>query len=368
MKILHINSTWIYSWAENVYRFIYNNLWWEKISIDDYIFKNKYLKFFNKFLFSFTLFYKVKNTIKNYNPDVILIHWIDYSPFPVLLWVYWHKNVVQIVHDATQAWCPSAWTIYRKNYWKCDIKMNYFKCLKNCAYDKSKIAFFVYYFWLKMFLFLKRKIIRKYISPSISLKKILLNNNFNNVEVLLNTIDYKYLEQDIRKENILLFVGSIDKRKWIDKLLEAVDELDILKENWKFIIIWNWEILDELKEKYTDNFYNFLGKIDNSDVLEYCKKSKILFVPSILFESFWLVALEWVLNDNIVLWNNIWWIPEIITEFNTFNILDKNSIKNKILDVIDNYNDYYSKSQIQKKIFLDNNHKYFEKLKKIMSE
>lgn len=368
MKILHINDYYINSWAEQIYRNIYDNLWWKKIELNNYLFKNNILKIVNKFFFSFSLYLEIRKVIKNYNPEVILLHNINLSPFSVLYAIRWHKNIVQIVHDATQAGCPSGWCIYRKNYWKCDIKMNYKKCSQNCAFDKPKIWFTIYYFWLKYFLFLKKKIIKKYISPSQSLTYILKNNEFKNTITLLNTIDINWNDNISQKENIFLYIWAVDKRKWIDLLLEAIDELDFIKKDWKIMVIWDWEILEELKNKYKDNFYHFLGRLTNQQALEYCKKSKILFVPSILFESFWLVALEGILNNNIVLGNNIWWIPEIITESNTFNILDKNTVKNKLVDVLNNFEKYYNKSQRQKQIFIDNNKKYFSELKKIISK
>lgn len=49
MKILHINDSYIYSWAEKIYRNVYLNLWWKKIELNDYLFKNNFLKLFNKF-------------------------------------------------------------------------------------------------------------------------------------------------------------------------------------------------------------------------------------------------------------------------------------------------------------------------------
>ncbi|MDR0772062.1 MAG: hypothetical protein LBF15_03285 [Candidatus Peribacteria bacterium] len=49
-------------------------------------------------------------------PDIILLHNINSSPFTLLFAIRKHKNIVQMVHDATQAGCPSAWTIYIKNY------------------------------------------------------------------------------------------------------------------------------------------------------------------------------------------------------------------------------------------------------------
>ncbi len=368
MKILHINDYYIYSWAEKVYRDIFEKLWWEKITLIDYVFNNKILKLYNKLFFSFFIYNKIKKIVKKYNPDVILLHQINLSPFSVLLAIKWNKNVVQIVHDATQAWCPSAWTIYRKNYWKCDVKMSYKKCSKNCAYDKSKIWFFVYYFWLKLFLFLKKKIIKKYISPSDALRNILINNNYKNIITLWNSIEFKKTDNKQKKENIMLYVWAVDKRKWIDKILEAVDELDFIKNNWKFIIIWDWDIYNDLKWKYNNNFYNFLWRLDNKEVINYYKKSKIVFIPSLCFESFWLVALEGIIYDNIVLWNNIWWIPEIISKDNIFNTLNKNEIKNKLIDILNNFDFYYIKSQKQKSMFLEKNKLYFDNLLKILKK
>ncbi len=368
MKILHINDYYIYSWAEKVYRDIYENLKGEKITLEDYIYQNEILRLFNKFFFSFILFVKIKRKIKLYNPDIILIHQINLSPFSVLLAIKKHKNIVQIVHDATQAWCPSWWCIYRKNYEKCDIKMWLSKCTKNCAYDKTKVWFFFYYFWLKLFLYLKKKVVKKYISPSAELQKILLNNHYYNTTVLWNIIKLNKISDTYKKENIFLYVWAIDRRKWIDKLIEAIDELDFLKKDWQFLIIWSWEILESLKNKYNNNFYQFLWKIPNSEVIEYYKKSKVVFFPSIWFESFWLTALEGILYNNIVLWNNFWWVKEIIWDDFLFDILNKKSVNEKIINVLNNFDEYYLKTQEKKKKLIINNKLYFLILLKILNK
>lgn len=368
MKILHINDYFINSWAEQIYRNIFDKLWWEKISIDDYIFKNNILKLFNKFFFSFKLYFKIKEIIKIYKPDTILIHNINLSPFSVLFAIKKHKNIIQVVHDATQAWCPSWWCIYRKNYKDCNIKMSYLKCSKYCAYDKSKIWFFIYYFWLKIFLILKKKIIKKYISPSVALKNILTKNNFKKSVNLWNPILYNDLENNIEKENILLYVWAIDKRKWIDKLIEAIDELDFLKQSWKFYIIWNWEIYNELKNKYKDDFYKFLWKIPNEEVIKYYEKWKIVFVSSLWFDNYPTVALEWIFNNNIVLWTKNWGFKEMTWEKNIFDIFDKKSIQDKIIEVTNNYELYYKENLIYKEKLKKQIKSYYEDLSLILNK
>jgi glycosyltransferase involved in cell wall biosynthesis len=367
MKILHINDYNEFWWAEIVFNNIYNEIWWEKLVLNDFISKNIIIRNFQNFFISFKIYFELKKIVKKNNITHILLHNYNLSPLTILFYLNKNINSTQIIHACWQIWCPSSWWVYRKNFNKCSIVSNYNKCRKMCAYDKNLFLFSYYYFWNKFIVNLRKKKVNKFISPSIAMSNLLIKNWFENINILLNKINYKVIVQE-KKENIFLYVWSIDKRKWIDKLLEIVDELSFLKNDWKFIIIWSWNELNNLKNKYRDTFYTFLGNLSNEKVIEYYSKSKILFVPSILFETFWLVALEWIFYNNIVLGTNIWWIPEIIGEKNIINIFDKKDVQNKITDFLENYDIYYKNFQTIKKHFFGKNKLYIQNLLEIIKK
>jgi len=362
MNILHINSTWEYSGAEKIYRSIYNELWWKKISMDEYLSKNNIVRYLNKLFFSFSLYFHTKKIIKEFSPDVILLHWIDFSPFTILLAIKNHPNVVQIVHDITQAWCPSGRGIYRDTHWSCNLEMKFWKCSKHCGFDKWKLKFSIYYFRLNFFLTFKKKCIRKYISPSVALKRILLKNNFSPVISLWNVIDIKDNKNDPKMENIIVYVGALEERKWIDKLLSKID-ISSFKWNWKFYILGDWNLRNKLQKKYTGVEYHFFWKVSNETVMSILQKAKILLVPSLLFENYPTVALEWIMSNTVVLWTDSGWIKEIIWSKNIFNIHNSDWINTLINNVIDNYTEFYDNMIKEKNRLLEQRDMYFWQLK-----
>jgi len=335
MKILHINDYEISGGAEVIFNNIYNELWGEKIILDTYIKKNKFLRLCNLFFLNFSLIFSLRRMIKKNNFDVILLHNYNLSPFSIFLWIYFHKNIVQIIHSCGQSGCVSSWGVYRKNYKKCNIIPDYKKCSSLCWYDKNKFSFFIYYFWLKGVVFFRKKYIHKFIVPSIALAKVLKQNNFKNVLVLNNYINLQRYNFSSKKENILLYVWGFLEYKWVRQVLKSFSQLK--EKKWNFYLIWEWPILSDLQKKYYKNKnIKFLWFKNNKEVLEYYKKSKIVIIPSICFDNYPTVALEAIYNNCKVIGSNRWGIWEIIWKKNTFDILDNRNIQKKILEAFNN--------------------------------
>lgn len=139
-----------------------------------------------------------------------------------------------------------------------------------------------------------------------ALKRIIVNDFKLNKEVLVtpnpaNIVDF-YYDNKIKKENKLLFVGSIEERKGVLVLANA---LNIVFEKYPQLTMsiigkdtnrnsYNISTKDVIKKivkkEYHQNI-NFLGQINNKDLNKYFNSSLIGIFPS-LFDNFPYVVLE----------------------------------------------------------------------------
>jgi len=370
MKILYINDYKNWGWAEVIANLTYdlfkNNS--EIIYLENYIWKNKILRLLNMLFFNPFLYFKIKNKFKKVKPDIIHLHNYNLAPITILLAIKNYKTI-QTVHASWQI-CPSTWWVYRKNFQVCNLKPNFKKCMKNCFFDKPKIPWLIYYFWYRLVSKLRKKYIKYFLFPSEALKKWFEKNWFKNLKVINNPITFSYnTDKKIKKEKIILYVWKMITLKWVDFLVKALLNSDI--KNYKFLFIWDWPLLNELKEKIkNDNRFIFLWKISHQEVEKYYLKSKISIVPSIYFDNYPTTIIEWLLTNNIVLWTNRWWIKELLWEdliidINNWNI--SKQIQEKIEEVVKNYDKYKKISYEKKEKLLENNsvEKYKENLNKI---
>lgn len=120
---------------------------------------------------------------------------------------------------------------------------------------------------------------------------------FREVPFSVDTNEFKPLEMD-RKENIVLFVGGLDKAhyfKGVDILIKATSEIKNL--DWQLRIAGDGELKNNLQalsqELSIENKVKFLGKLDKKGLIEHYQKAKVLVLPSINSnEAFGIVLIE----------------------------------------------------------------------------
>ena len=87
------------------------------------------------------------------------------------------------------------------------------------------------------------------------------------------------------KKNILLYTGVIDKRIWIDILVEAF--ICLQNENWKLQICGTGDFENELKEICkTNKNIEYLGSVPNKKAVELQRNAKLLVNPRPTNERF----------------------------------------------------------------------------------
>src|SRR3989344_498439 len=105
-------------------------------------------------------------------------------------------------------------------------------------------------------------------------------------------IDYKEFDSNTKKENFVLFVGSLMMNKslanvkGLNYLLDAAKKLQKIK----FVIVGGGEYLEELKQKSPNNV-EFTGPLIGKPLRNLFKKASIFCLPS-LAEGFGLTILE----------------------------------------------------------------------------
>ena len=171
----------------------------------------------------------------------------------------------------------------------------------------------------------------------------------------------KRLDKLPKKENIITFIGKLNKSKGYD--LAGVAVVNILNKykNWKAIFAGNEE-----REKYNFSHKNLkiYRWLSHGKILKLLKKSSICLVPSVWEEPFGRISMEASIYGNAVILSN----KGGLSETSKYHIKLKNPDINNIFKEINNLVlDKKKLSKLQKKSFFD--YKIFiEKSTKIFDE
>ena len=171
----------------------------------------------------------------------------------------------------------------------------------------------------------------------------------------------KRLDKLPKKENIITFIGKLNKSKGYD--LAGVAVVNILNKykNWKAIFAGNEE-----REKYNFSHKNLkiYRWLSHGKILKLLKKSSICLVPSVWDEPFGRISMEASIYGNAVILSN----KGGLSETSKYHIKLKNLHVNNIFKEINNLIlDKKKLSKLQKKSFFD--YKIFiEKSTKIFDE
>jgi len=280
-----------------------------------------FMKQFNRFVFDFETYFKLRSWIDEIKPDIIHLHGLNQSTLAILFACRGHK-VVQTVHNYGMI-CPTIWTVTRDDYKLCYSGAG-LKCwLKGCMPLRHLIPFYVH---IKIRNFFLKRLVDVYHAPSKALKIYLNKIGFEPVEVINYFIDVKGMADDEKKEYDLVFVGRLDEEKGVKFLLDAVG---ILKKNYpkiKVVIVGNGPEMNYLQtySKKKDIFDNvdFVGRADFNAVKKYYAKSRIFVMPSVYREQFGFVGIEAMANGLPSVASNRGGIPEWCVNNETGLLID----------------------------------------------
>ena len=171
----------------------------------------------------------------------------------------------------------------------------------------------------------------------------------------------KRLNKLPKKQNIITFIGKLNKSKGYDLAGDAVINILNKYKNWKAVFAGNEE-----REKYNFSHKNLkiYKWLSHDKILKLLKKSSICLVPSVWEEPFGRISMEASIYGNAVILSN----KGGLSETSKYHIKLKNLHVNNIFKEINNLIlDKKKLSKLQKKSFFD--YKIFiEKSAKIFDE
>ena len=167
------------------------------------------------------------------------------------------------------------------------------------------------------------------------------NKTFFIPNIIGEPFDNKSFIQPENKENIISFVGRLEKDKNVSELLEIISETEI-PHDWKLQIIGDGiertKLEKFVKDKNLTNIVHFIGTKTTDEISKLLDKSKI-FVLTSLKEGLPTVLIEAMFSSNILISYSCNHGPsDIINENNGFLIPmhDKNLFREKLESVLKN--------------------------------
>ena len=171
----------------------------------------------------------------------------------------------------------------------------------------------------------------------------------------------KRLNKLPKKQNIITFIGKLNKSKGYDLAGDAVINILNKYKNWKAVFAGNEE-----REKYNFSHKNLkiYKWLSHDKILKLLKKSSICLVPSVWEEPFGRISMEASIYGNAVILSN----KGGLSETSKYHIKLKNLHVNNIFKEINNLIlDKKKLSKLQKKSFFDSKI-FIEKSAKIFDE
>jgi len=268
-------------------------------------------------IWSFYNFRRVQFFIKKYNPDVVHFHSvIPYLSFSVIsAAARMNVPVIQTLHNGR--WLCLEGGYFRNNTFCNDCVGGYgwLGVKKGCSHNQFiSLAMFMNNFIARRFGFLFKNV-SHFIAVSEFVREQHILSNFPKNKITVrnngfNFLNFELLEDSWLLRNGIVFAGRVSIAKGALVLKYLIAHLDC-----KIKIIGNGPELVMLKQYCIDNDFKhveFIGKIDNSEVIEIISKSVLTVVPSQCGDSFPTVALESVSVGTPVVASNLGGLPDLI--------------------------------------------------------
>ena len=159
----------------------------------------------------------------------------------------------------------------------------------------------------------------------------------------------------------LLFYWRLEKEKWFDQLILAIQELNKRKVDFEIFIFWKWSLESELLKVHDKNIHFFWWK-PLDQIKKYLPNIDYCLMPSEFLETFWLSALNALSWWVPVIWYKKWWLePFIFQECNLF-LAKWNTTSERIVSIVEKLSKKTNPERIKDKEELEG------KIKKLLPE
>ncbi|MEW6407316.1 MAG: glycosyltransferase family 4 protein [Patescibacteria group bacterium] len=303
----------------------------------------------SRIIYSFEAKKKMEELIKKEKPDIAHLHNIYHQISPSILTVLKkHKiPIVMTLHDF-KILCP-VYILYSRGeicekcktyrYWHCVQR----RCAKNSLLASKLNAFEMFF---HKFLGIYEKNIDLFITPSEFLKNKILEWRRlaeNKIKVLphfagdgslttATSVTNFASAQFVTPSNYILYFGRLSHEKGVDILLEAIK---ILKNSGKLRIKLylagfgpkEKELKDFVGQNNLQDDIKFLGYLKGDALSQTIKNSLFVVMPSRVYESFGLAALEANMLGKSVIASNLGALPELIIDGQTGMLFKVGSAK-----------------------------------------
>lgn len=275
--------------------------------------------------------------------------WNNYS----IKWIETHRtgNILQKIHTLTKA--IFIFLYYAPSYNIAHIHYT------GCFSAHRKLIFF------KISKFFKLKIVSHIHAPNLNIEAI-SNSSFrtmiseseevivlsrvwaeklkqfvNREYIILNNPSQGFIESGVKKENLILFAGKLEKRKGYIDLLYALTFLKEATKDYLIILAGNGEVElanDFIIQNHLKNV-KAIGWQDNEDVLKLFRRAEIFVLPS-YGEGFPISIIDALSNKCAVITTSVGGIPDFLTDKENCLFVDPGdvnaisiAIKSLIVDV-----------------------------------
>lgn len=327
----------------------------------------------DKIAFNLISYIKIRKKIKEINPDKIILNNLFSAPITQLRAMKGY-DVYQIIRDYYVV-CPKSTCIKEDNSICEGYNCN--NCLKNCG-NTLKMRCKLYQ--IKKMEKLRKKLVKKVISPSEKLNEYLQKLGYNSccinnpMEITENSRKNEIAKVDDTRRYV--YVGAINEIKGIYKFIDAYNEFSKDKDVELVIIGKCSQKEDEEKIKKilkNNSKIKYVGYKTHSQVIEMLQKFNFIVVPSLWVENYPTTSLEGMLYKCLVLGSNRGGIPEIVGKDRglLFDILNKNDIIETLEKSYSMNNEEYEKIINNAYEYVINNNsfeKYYERIMRILEK
>ena len=302
----------------------------------------------NKYFFNLKLFLEIRKLIVEKKPDQIIIGQFHSQLTIFLILILTNKiPKTHIVHTA-EIFCLNSLMTNNKDLSICPGIKNS-GCVRNGCHKHKKHIGYLRLLISRVRNYFLRRYINKFVVISDFMKSKLINNGFENVEIIkidLGVPTHKYTSSPQHNSKIIkiLYVGVLEWHKGVKEMILGFKHYSNIKSEHDCIlqIIGSGSMKEELEllveKENLEERIKFIGSVSHNQINDFYANSDVFLFCS-FFETFGLVILEAMKNQMYIIFNNRGALPEVLNNYKTKIMLENvrpETISKAILDYVKN--------------------------------